>query len=142
LKAFITKVQRLIVFVLIGMLAVVVLLSTAHLGVLIAQETWTPPRFLIPVQGLLEIFGFFLLVLIGVELLDTLKAYLTEDVIHVRVVLEVALIAVARKVIVAEPNSISGLTLLGIAALILVLAVAVYFERQGNHELVPDSERR
>ena len=124
------------------MLAVVVLLSTAHLGVLIAQETWTPPRFLIPVQGLLEIFGFFLLVLIGVELLDTLKAYLTEDVIHVRVVLEVALIAVARKVIVAEPNSISGLTLLGIAALILVLAVAVYFERQGNHELVPDSERR
>lgn len=87
------------------------LLSTVHLGVLIAEEVWTPPRFLIPVQGLLEIFGYFLLVLIGVELLETLKAYLTKDVIHVRVVLEVALIAMARKVIITEPNSISSLTL-------------------------------
>jgi uncharacterized membrane protein (DUF373 family) len=41
------------------------------------------------VQGLLEIFGYFLLVLIGVELVETLRAYLRKDVIHVRVVLEV-----------------------------------------------------
>lgn len=47
------------------MLMVVVLLSALHLGVLIAQEIWTPPRFLIRVQGLLEVFGYFLLVLIG-----------------------------------------------------------------------------
>ena len=69
------------------MLAVVVVLSTLHLGVLIAQEIWRPPRFLIAVQDLLEIFGYFLLVLIGVELLETLKAYVKKDVIHVRVVL-------------------------------------------------------
>jgi uncharacterized membrane protein (DUF373 family) len=139
LEALITKTQKLIVFALVGMLAVVVLLSTAHLGVLIAQEAWTPPRFLIPVQGLLEIFGYFLLVLIGVELLETLKAYLAKNVIHVRVVLEVALIAMARKVIITEPNSIPGLTLLGIAALILALAVAFYFERQAKRGLVPSS---
>ena len=123
------------------MLAVVVLLSTVHLGVLIAQEVWTPPRFLIRVQGLLEIFGYFLLVLIGVELLETLKAYLKRDVIHVRVVLEVALIAMARKVIIAEPNLIPGMTLLGIAALILALAVAFYFERQAKRGTVPVAER-
>ena len=135
------KSQRLIVFALAGMLAVVVLLSTVHLGVLIAQEVWTPPRFLIRVQGLLEIFGYFLLVLIGVELLETLKAYLKRDVIHVRVVLEVALIAMARKVIIAEPNLIPGMTLLGIAALILALAVAFYFERQAKRGTVPVAER-
>jgi uncharacterized membrane protein (DUF373 family) len=101
-----------------------------HLGVLIAEDVWKPPKFLIPVQGLLEIFGFFLLVLIGVELLETLKAYLKKDVIHVRVVLEVALIAMARKVIIEEPNSVPGLTLFGIAALILALGIAFYFERQ------------
>lgn len=134
MEALIKKIQRLIVFVLVAMLAVVVLLSTAHLGVLIAQEAWSPPRFLIPVPGLLEIFGYFLLVLIGVELLETLKAYLTKDVIHVRVVLEVALIAMARKVIVTEPNSIPGLTLFGIAALILALAVAFHFERQATRD--------
>jgi uncharacterized membrane protein (DUF373 family) len=101
-----------------------------YLGVLIAQEIWAPPRFLIRVQGLLEIFGYFLLVLIGVELLETLKAYLRKDVIHVRVVLEVALIAMARKVIIEEPNTVPGLTLFGIAALILALGIAFYFERQ------------
>jgi hypothetical protein len=45
-------------------------------------------------------------VLIGVELLETLKAYVGKDVIHVRVVLEVALIAMARKVIIEEPNNV------------------------------------
>jgi uncharacterized membrane protein (DUF373 family) len=129
-----TKVQKFTVFALAGMLAVVVVLSTLHLGVLIAEEIWAPPRFLIRVQGLLEIFGFFLLVLIGVELLETLKAYLRKDVIHVRVVLEVALIAMARKVIIEEPNTVPSSTLLGIAALILALGIAFYFERQAKRE--------
>jgi uncharacterized membrane protein (DUF373 family) len=134
LETLLTKIQRFTVLALAGMLAVVVLLSTVHLGVLIAEEIWAPPRFLIRVQGLLEIFGYFLLVLIGVELLETLKAYLKKDVIHVRVVLEVALIAMARKVIIEEPNSVPGLTLLGIAALILALGIAFYFERQAKRE--------
>ena len=81
-------------------------LSTIHLGVLICQEILKPPRFLIPVQGLREIFGYFLLVLIGVELIETLKAYVKEDAIHVCVVLEVALITTARKVIIEEPNDV------------------------------------
>jgi uncharacterized membrane protein (DUF373 family) len=89
LETLFTNVQKLTVAALATMLSVVVILSTVHLGVLIAQEIWTPPRFLIRVQGLLEIFGYFLLVLIGVELVETLRAYLRKDVIHVRVVLEV-----------------------------------------------------
>jgi uncharacterized membrane protein (DUF373 family) len=138
LEVLLTKIQKLIVLVLAGMLVVVVVLSTMHLGVLIAQEVWAPPRFLIRVQGLLEIFGYFLLVLIGVELLETLKAYLKKDAIHVRVVLEVALIAMARKVIIEEPNAVPSLTLFGIAALILALGIAFYFERQSPRHLKPE----
>lgn len=134
LEALIGKVQKFTVVALSGMLVVVMLLSTLHLGVLIGEEVWKPPRWLIPVQGLLEIFGYFLLVLIGVELLETLKAYLRKDVIHVRVVLEVALIAMARKVIIEEPNAVPGLTLFGIAALILALGIAFHFERQAKRE--------
>jgi uncharacterized membrane protein (DUF373 family) len=131
-ETLITKAQKSVVLALAALLIVVVGLSTVHLGFLIAEEIWKPPKFLIPVQGLLDIFGFFLLVLIGVELLETLKAYVKKDVIHVRVVLEVALIAMARKVIVEEPNNVAGLTLFGIAALILALGVAFYFERQAQ----------
>ncbi|MFZ0276031.1 MAG: phosphate-starvation-inducible PsiE family protein [Candidatus Sulfotelmatobacter sp.] len=134
MEALLTKVQKLIAVALAVLLVIVVTLSTVHLGFLIAEEIWTPPRFLIPVQGLLEIFSFFLLILIGVELLETLKAYLRKDVIHVRLVIEVALIAMARKVIILEPNTIPAATLFGVAALILALAVAFYFERQAHRE--------
>jgi uncharacterized membrane protein (DUF373 family) len=83
LETVLKVIQKVTVVALAGMLGVVVILSTVHLGVLIAQEVWAPPRFLIRVQGLLEIFGYFLLVLIGVELVETRKAYLRKDVIHV-----------------------------------------------------------
>jgi len=132
LDAIVTKVQTLTVAAMMVLLTIVVVASTVHLGFLIAEELWAPPRFLIPVQGLLEVFGYFLLVLIGVELLETLKVYVKQDVIHVRVVIEVALIAMARKVITEEPNAVSSLTLFGIAALILVLGIAFYFERQAH----------
>lgn len=133
MEILITRVQKLVVVILAVLLTIVVLLSTVHLGFLIGEEIWKPPRYLIPVEGLLEIFGFFLLVLIGVELLETLKAYVRKNVIHVRVVLEVALIAMARKVIVEEPNNVPSLTLFGIAALILALGIAFYFERQAQN---------
>jgi uncharacterized membrane protein (DUF373 family) len=68
---------------------------------------------------------------LALELLETLKAYVKKDVIHVRVVLEVALIAMARKVIIEEPNAVPAL---GLAALILSLGTAYYFERLGNNE--------
>jgi uncharacterized membrane protein (DUF373 family) len=139
LETVLTKVQKLNVVALAAMLVVVLILSTIHLGVLIGEEIMARPRFLIRVQGLLDIFGYFLLVLIGVELIETLKAYLKEATLHLRVVLEVALIAMARKVIIEEPNDVPSLTLFGIAALILALGIASYIERQAkdnSHELL------
>ena len=105
METLIAKVQKLTVWALAGLLVVVVVLSTVHLAVLIGEEVWTPPRFLIRVQGLLESFGCFLLVLIGVELLETLKAYMKRDVIHVRVVLEVALTPWRAKSLLRNPTS-------------------------------------
>ena len=133
LAALITKIQAVTVAAIMILLTVVVVLSTAHLGWMIAEEIWKPPRFLIPVQGLLDIFGYFLLVLIGVELLETLKTYLNRDIPNIGVVIEVALIAMARKVITEEPEAVPPLTQLGIAALILVLAIAFYVERQARN---------
>ena len=134
METFLTKTQKLIAIVLGVLLIVVVALSTVDLGFVIAQDIFKPPRFLIPVQGLLEIFSFFLAILIGVELLETLKAYVKKDVIPVRLVLEVALIAMARKVIILEPNSVTALTLFGMAAIISALGVVFYFERKAHGE--------
>ena len=89
MDSLITKTQAIIAAVLMVLLILVIALSTIHLCVLLGHEVWKPPRFLIPVQDLVELFGYFLLVLIGVELLETLKGYIKKNALHARVVLEV-----------------------------------------------------
>jgi len=124
--------EKVVVLSLIAMMALVILLSTVELGWIILNDIITPPYVLPGITELLDIFGFFLLILIGIELLETIRAYLVEHVVHVEVVLEVALIAVARKVIILDIAEYSSLTILGIAALILALSVAFFLERWGR----------
>jgi len=123
---YLKKFEKVIVVSLLVMMMLVVLLGTIELGWIIAKDVLTPPIILLEIEELLEIYGFFLLVLIGIELLETIKFYLLENVIHVQIILEVALIAIARKVIILDAEKYSSLTLLGIAALILSLAVAFF----------------
>lgn len=120
------KFERFIVHALIVMMIVVVFLATVDLAWIIIKDVTTAPVLLLSVRELNEIFGFFLIVLIGIELLETIKAYLTEGVVHVEIVIEVALIAIARKVITLDLKAYDSLTIVGIAALILSIAVAIY----------------
>ncbi len=115
-----------VVLVLIVLLMGVIALSTLDLAWRLIHDVITPPVLLLDVQELLELFGFFLLILIGLELLETIRAYLNTHVIHLEVVLEVALIALARKVIVLHTRKEGALTLLGLAALVVALAVAFH----------------
>ena len=123
---FLKKFEQVVVMSLISMMILVVFLATIELGWIIIKDIVTPPIILLEIDELLEIFGFFLLVLIGVELLETIKAYLLEKVVHVEIVLEVALIAIARKVIILDLEKYDSLTVLGIAGLILAVAAAFF----------------
>ena len=123
---------------LITMMVIVVVLATIELGWVIIRDIITPPIILLEIDELLEIFGFFLLVLIGIELLETIKAYLLTNVIHVEIVLEVALIAIARKVIILDLNKYESLTLVGIAALIAAVALAYLVIKR---HIMPSNER-
>ncbi len=74
------KFERVIVASLLFMLMLAVLSSTVELAVLLFNQLMQPPRmFLLDMSELLEIFSFFLMVLIGVELLEIVKDYLKED---------------------------------------------------------------
>ena len=126
MQAFLKKFEQVIVVSLIAMMVIVVVLATIELGWIIIKDIITHPIILLEIDELLEIFGFFLLVLIGIELLETIKAYLATNVIHVEIVLEVALIAIARKVIILDIDKYESLTLVGIAALISAVALAFF----------------
>ena len=124
--------EKVVVLALITMMALVILLSTIELGWIIVKDIVTQPYVLPGITELLDVFGFFLLILIGIELLETIRAYLVEHVIHVEVVLEVALIAVARKVIILDVKEYPSLTIVAIGVLILALSVAFFLERRAR----------
>lgn len=126
------KFEKVVTATLVVLMVVVVLLATIELGCIIVQDIVTPPVFLLEINELLDIFGLFLLVLIGVELLDTIKAYLKDNVVHFEVVLTVAMIAIARKVITLDVKDLPAMTLVGIAAIIVALAAAKFFFRKAN----------
>jgi len=123
---YLEEVERVIVLSLLIMMVLVVFLSTVDLGWVIIKDIITPPVLLLDINELLDIFGMFLLVLIGVELLETVKMYLTKKTIHVEVVFTVAMIAIARKVIILDIKEVSSLTLMGIGAIIVALSAGYY----------------
>lgn len=71
------------------LMAVMILISTIELGYFVIEEILSPPVFLPEIEELLDIFGFFLLILIGIELLETIKVYLAEKGVHSGFALEV-----------------------------------------------------
>ena len=123
---YLEKLERVIVLSLLIMMVAVVFLATVDLGWLIIKDVITPPLILLDINELLDVFGMFLLVLIGVELLETVKMYLTKKMVHVEVVFTVAMIAIARKVIILDIKEVSSLTLIGIGAIIVALSAGYY----------------
>ena len=142
IERFLKLFERLIVGSLILMMIVVILLSTIELGRILVLDIITPPNYLLDINELLDVFGFFMLILIGVELLETIRAYLNEHEVHVEIVLEVALIAVARKVVIIDVKEYSPETLLAIAAIVLSLAGAYYLQKRVRYrrEFSPGSK--
>jgi len=123
----IKKFERIIIFSLVIMMCLVLLLATIELGWIMVKDIFTPPVFLLEIDELFEIFGLFMLVLIGIELLETIiKTYTHQNVNHAKIVMAVALIAIARKVIILDVEKYSGLSLTGIAAIILALSFGYY----------------
>lgn len=128
--SFVKRFERFIITSLIVMMILTILLGTIELGWLILRDIYTPPIVFLDIQELLDIFGLFLLILIGIELMHTLTIYLSRNEVHVEVVFTVALIAVGRKVIILDVKELSSLTLIGIGVIIIALSVGYYFVKR------------
>lgn len=125
-------IQKGIIYTLIVLMSGVLILATVELGYYLVKSVIESEFALINLDQLMDLFGVFMLVLIGIELLDTIKVYLKENVVHVEVVVLVAIIAVARKVVVLKIEEIDGVTIIGIALIIVALAVAYYLIKKAG----------
>ncbi len=139
--------ERYIIYSLIIMMAVVLILATIDLAWSIIRTVISPPFLMLEFGDVLDLFGIFLLVLIGIELLDTIKVYFRRNVVHVEVVVLVAIIAMARKIIVLEMGDYEPLTLIGVGFIVLTLAITYYLLKRLGCEMInfrrlPESSRK
>ena len=126
---FLKKFERIIAFILIGMMSVIIILSVLELGWTIAKDiidNFKGPLNFMVLDNLLAIFGLFLLILIGVELLETMKIYLRDDTVHIEVIILVAIIAIARKAVVLDLEKVDALTIISLGVLVIALATGYF----------------
>ena len=83
-------------------------------------------------QVLFTIFGLFLNVLIALEILENITAYLRKHVVHVELVIVTSVIAVARKIIILDLEKVTGNTIIGLGVAVLSLSIAYWIIRSSN----------
>jgi uncharacterized membrane protein (DUF373 family) len=147
MRHIVERFEHVAYIVLIVFLIVVLFFTFLELGWLVVTGLFEVSPLRLENQELLELFGYFLLVLIGLELLETIKAYLERSEFHVEIIILVAIIAIARKVILLGTSTPGEL--IGIALIIIALCGGYYLVRQAGlpYPHLPDnrgssSERR
>ena len=132
----VNKFEKTVYVLLMGLLMFVLAASFVELIWYIYNSLINTPAFLLESHELIAVLGAFLLVLIGVELLDTIKAYFSENTIHVEIVLLLAIIAIARKVILLDPTGMSGtdfgIELIGIGIIVVGLSAGYYLIKKAG----------
>ncbi len=111
------------------MMSVIIILSVLELGWTITKDiidNFKGPLNFMVLDNLLAIFGLFLLILIGVELLETMKIYLRDDTVHIEVIILVAIIAIARKAVVLDLEKVDALTIMSLGVLVIALSVGYF----------------
>lgn len=112
-------------------MVVVILVALFDLGVFLGQEIFSGSRAFLEAT-LIELFGLFLSVLIALEILENITAYLQRHVIQVELVIATSLTAVARKIIILDLTKVTGIDLIGLAIAIFSLAISYWIVRSLN----------
>ncbi|NEP76929.1 MAG: phosphate-starvation-inducible PsiE family protein [Okeania sp. SIO3C4] len=126
-------ISKILSLALIG----VILFAVFDVIVFIFQELFFRSNPLFK-ETLFEIFGLFLNILIALEILENVTAYLRKHVFQVELVIATSLIAVARKIIIFDIDKKTGEDLIGLGFAILSLSISLWIirsqkNRPSNH---------
>jgi uncharacterized membrane protein (DUF373 family) len=133
ITAFERSLAKVLSVVLTAVLVVATLQLLIVLGVdlLDLQVNWTG-------EGLIRLLDQVLVILIALEVLQNLTAYMREHAVQIELVLVTALTAVARKVIVMPPGvQKNPADLIGLGVAVVSLAAAYWMVRQSHFRRLP-----
>ncbi len=112
-------------------MVLVILVAIFDLGVLLIKELFTTAYGEIN-RTLFKIFGLFLNILIALEILENITAYLRKHVVQVELVIVTSLIAVSRKIIILDLEKTDGIEVIGLAIAIFALSISYWIIRYSN----------
>jgi uncharacterized membrane protein (DUF373 family) len=121
----VNKFERLVYGILMLLLMIVLGFSLVELCWLLVVNLTNVPPLLLENHELTNLLGVFLLILIGIELLDTIKAYFKENAIHFEIVILLDPAAAP------QPEFI-GMELIGIGVVVVGLAGAYYLIKRAG----------
>ena len=110
----------------------VIIVATVDLILILSNQLFSSPVGFFN-SSLQDIFGSLLSILIALEILENITAYLRKHVVQVELVVATSLTAVARKIIILDLSKIDGLELIGLGLAILALSASYWLIRQANH---------
>ncbi|WP_138498363.1 phosphate-starvation-inducible PsiE family protein [Nostoc sp. PA-18-2419] len=132
----IENIEVIVSKVLSILMVIVILVAIADLGVFIFKELFTVPYGTFNTT-LFKIFGLFLNILIALEILENITAYLRKHVFQVELVIVTSLIAVARKIIILDLEKVPGIDIIGLGIAILALSISYLIIRLSNSKDTP-----
>ncbi|MFN6530979.1 phosphate-starvation-inducible PsiE family protein [Nostoc sp. ChiSLP03a] len=127
----IENIEVLVSKVLSIFMVIVILVTIGDLGIFIFKELFTVPYGKFN-STLYKIFGLFLNILIALEILENITAYLRRHVFQVELVIVTSLIAVARKIIILDLEKVPGIDIIGLGIAILALSISYLIIRLSN----------
>lgn len=104
----------------------VIVMGVVDVAWTLYEKLVAAPKFILTISDMLATFGAFMAVLIAIEIFVNITIYLRDDVIHVKIVIATALMAIARKVIILDFATVSASYVFGIAAVTLAMAIAYF----------------
>lgn len=127
---FFDQLEKFAAYALLVLMAIIVLSATLEVAYVIATDMFKPPGFFIGVRDLFELFGLLLMVLIGLELMTSIRMYLNDHNIHAELMLLVAITAITRKIVILDSAKTEPIVLFGIGFIILALTAGYYLIRR------------
>lgn len=126
--SFIHLIKKWMSFVVLILMTLIVLISIVELGILLYFDIFDPTDdvLFLGIDELFRIFGFFFIILIGFELIESVEMYFRDNIVHAEVVLLVAVIAVSRKVILLDLDKYDPLAIIGLGVIIVALGGCYY----------------
>ena len=122
-------IEKIVAKVLSLALMFIVLVSLGDLIIYLFKYLFSEQAASFFNKTLIEIFGLFLNILIALELLENITAYLRKHVVQVELVLVTSLIAVARKIIIFDSAKKGSDDLIALGFAILCLSISYILVR-------------